>query len=50
MGDFISLIKISPENNNNRYYRMINKGSYFQIETGRVGANRAVAGYSGCKT
>ena len=27
MGDFISLIKISPENNNNRYYRMINKGS-----------------------
>lgn len=42
MGDFISLIKISPENNNNRYYRMINKGSYFQIETGRVGARPVI--------
>lgn len=36
---FAELIKVSPDSNNNRYYRMIGNGSCFEIEMGRVGAN-----------
>lgn len=36
--DFAYLVKISPEANNNRYYKMTRKDSIFVIEMGRVGA------------
>lgn len=35
---FAYLVKISPNANNNRYYRMIGNGDVFVIEMGRVGA------------
>lgn len=35
---FAYLVKISPDTNNNRYYRMIGNGDVFLIEMGRVGA------------
>lgn len=35
---FAYLVKISPDSNNNRYYRMIAQGDAFLIEMGRIGA------------
>ena len=35
---FAYLVKISPDSNNNRYYRMIAQGDAFLIEKGRIGA------------
>ena len=39
MNEFAYLIKISPEHNNNRYYRMVAEGDNFRIEMGRIGAS-----------
>ena len=39
MGEFKYLVKISPEENNNRYYRMAQiTDSIFEVEMGRIGA------------
>nr|WP_303181812.1 hypothetical protein [Lachnoclostridium phocaeense] len=32
------LVKVMPDHNQNRYYKMIQQGDYFKIEMGRVGA------------
>lgn len=36
---FVYLVKVSPQENNNRYYRMVQNGDVFEIEMGRIGAN-----------
>lgn len=41
-GGFAYLVKLSPEDNKNRFYRMIQKGDCFQIEMGRIGAQPVI--------
>lgn len=41
------LVKIDPENNTNRYYRMVLEGNFITVEMGRVGAEPYKERYPG---